>query len=72
MEPQYKGLDKNKYKLVTFDPRGFGKSRPPERDFPLDFYRRDAKDAADLMAVSETFVRRVLEENCTIQYNTIQ
>ncbi|XP_033625771.1 valacyclovir hydrolase-like [Asterias rubens] len=51
MEPQYKGLDKNKYKLVTFDPRGFGKSRPPERDFPLDFYRRDAKDAADLMAV---------------------
>ena len=36
--------------VVSFDPRGYGKSRPPERDFPLDFYQRDADDAAALMA----------------------
>eukprot|EP00966_Prymnesium_polylepis_P255975 5913290-Prymnesium_polylepis.1 len=28
----------------------YGKSRPPVRDFPLDFYQRDAADAAALMA----------------------
>ena len=31
-------------------PRRYGKSRPPARDFPLDFYQRDANDAAALMA----------------------
>lgn len=36
--------------VVSFDPRGYGQSRPPERDFPLDFYQRDAADAAALMA----------------------
>ena len=52
MAPQFEGLSKEKYTLVTLDPRGYGKSRPPERDFPLDFYRRDAEDAAGLMSVS--------------------
>lgn len=28
----------------------YGQSRPPERDFPLDFYQRDANDGAALMA----------------------
>jgi len=36
--------------VVSFDPRGYGQSRPPERDFPLDFYQRDANDGAALMA----------------------
>ncbi|XP_022094505.1 valacyclovir hydrolase-like isoform X2 [Acanthaster planci] len=51
MKPQFEGLSKDKYTLVTFDPRGYGKSRPPDRDFPLDFFHRDGKDAASLMSV---------------------
>ena len=31
-------------------PRGYGRSRPPERDYPLDFYRRDAADMFALMS----------------------
>lgn len=37
--------------MVAFDPRGYGHSRPPDRDFPVDFFERDAKDAVDLMKV---------------------
>ncbi|XP_038076338.1 valacyclovir hydrolase-like [Patiria miniata] len=51
MGPQFEGLSKDKYTLVTYDPRGYGKSRPPDRDFPLDFFQRDSKDAASLMSV---------------------
>ena len=35
--------------MVAFDPRGYGKSIPPKRDFPKDFFERDANDAAELM-----------------------
>jgi len=38
------------FQVVSYDPRGYGKSRPPVRDFPLNFYQRDADDAAALMA----------------------
>jgi valacyclovir hydrolase len=38
------------YRVIAPDPRGYGQSRPPTRDFPLDFYARDAEDAAALMA----------------------
>jgi len=48
-EPQLSGLA-DSMQVVSFDPRGYGKSRPPVRDFPLDFYQRDADDAAALMA----------------------
>eukprot|EP00501_MAST-03F_sp_TOSAG23-6_P002454 GSMAST32.ASY1.ANO1.2564.1 assembled CDS len=41
----------NSHDVISFDPRGYGKSRPPVRDFPLDFYHRDADDAAELMNV---------------------
>ena len=34
---------------MSFDPRGYGQSRPPARDFPTDFYQQDADDAAALM-----------------------
>jgi valacyclovir hydrolase len=37
------------YRVIAPDPRGYGRSRPPERDFPSDFYLRDAKDMANLM-----------------------
>jgi len=35
--------------LVAWDPRGYGRSRPPARSFPLDFFHRDADDAVALM-----------------------
>uniref|UniRef100_A0A8D0CIV9 Biphenyl hydrolase like n=1 Tax=Scleropages formosus TaxID=113540 RepID=A0A8D0CIV9_SCLFO len=47
--PQIQGLDKERFTVVSWDPRGYGHSRPPSRDFPLDFFDRDAKDAVDLM-----------------------
>ncbi|KAM8874047.1 valacyclovir hydrolase isoform 2-T2 [Spinachia spinachia] len=47
--PQLKSLNKERYTVVGWDPRGYGRSRPPDRDFPTDFYERDAKDAVDLM-----------------------
>src|ERR1700748_547679 len=30
--------------VIAPDPRGYGQSRPPARDYPLDFYDRDADD----------------------------
>jgi valacyclovir hydrolase len=38
------------FEVVAPDPRGYGKSRPPERDYPLDFYQRDAEDLFALMS----------------------
>ena len=35
--------------VIAFDPRGYGKSQPPIRDFPLNFLERDADDAKTLM-----------------------
>ena len=37
------------YKIVTYDPRGFGQSRPPQRQFTMDFHSKDAKDTKGLM-----------------------
>ncbi|XP_062986383.1 valacyclovir hydrolase [Elgaria multicarinata webbii] len=47
--PQLKSLNKQHFKVVAWDPRGYGKSIPPDRDFPPDFFERDAKDAVSLM-----------------------
>ncbi|XP_026367183.1 valacyclovir hydrolase isoform X1 [Ursus americanus] len=47
--PQIKNLSKKLFTVVAWDPRGYGHSRPPDRDFPVDFFERDAKDAVDLM-----------------------
>ena len=46
--PQLKGL-RDEFTVIAFDPRGYGKSIPPKRDFPADFFVRDANDAAALM-----------------------
>ncbi|XP_041453879.1 valacyclovir hydrolase-like [Lytechinus variegatus] len=48
-KPQLEKLNRDLLTVIAFDPRGYGKSQPPERDFPLDFFNRDAKDARDLM-----------------------
>jgi valacyclovir hydrolase len=37
------------YRVIAPDPRGYGQSRPPERDYPADFYQRDAEDMSALM-----------------------
>jgi valacyclovir hydrolase len=37
------------YRLIAPDLRGYGASRPPNRDFPPDFYQRDADDLAALL-----------------------
>ncbi|XP_022608827.1 valacyclovir hydrolase isoform X2 [Seriola dumerili] len=47
--PQLKALNKENFTVVGWDPRGYGRSRPPDRDFPPDFFERDAKDAVGLM-----------------------
>ncbi|XP_056132986.1 valacyclovir hydrolase isoform X2 [Lampris incognitus] len=47
--PQLKSLNKEYFTVVGWDPRGYGHSRPPKRDFPPDFFERDAKDAVNLM-----------------------
>jgi len=38
------------FEVISPDPRGYGKSRPPERDYPPDFYHRDAADMFALMS----------------------
>ena len=46
---QLEDLSQLGYRVISFDPRGYGKSRPPVRDFPQDFYRRDAEDASGII-----------------------
>ncbi len=37
------------FDVIAPDPRGYGRSRPPARDYPPDFYHRDAADMFALM-----------------------
>jgi len=46
--PQLEGLSKEEFTLIGWDPPGFGKSRPPQRDFQ-DFFNKDALSAKELM-----------------------
>jgi valacyclovir hydrolase len=50
--PQFKGLDKERYTLISWDPIGYGKSRPPQREFIPDFYVNDANVLGKLMEVN--------------------
>lgn len=47
--PQFEKLDKSKFTLISWDPPGYGYSRPPKRTFPRDFYHKDAHLVAALM-----------------------
>ncbi|KAK3085741.1 hypothetical protein FSP39_008065 [Pinctada imbricata] len=47
-EKQLSDFNKKDYTLIAFDPRGYGKSIPPKRDWPLEFLQRDAEDAYGL------------------------
>jgi valacyclovir hydrolase len=38
------------FSVVAPDPCGYGRSRPPQRDYPPDFYLRDADDMFALMS----------------------
>lgn len=42
-------LNRDKFTVIAWDLPGYGKSRPPDRDFSGDFYQRDAIWAYDLM-----------------------
>lgn len=50
-EPQLEELPalNSDFNVISFDPRGYGKSRPPRRDYPLNFLERDADDAKAIM-----------------------
>lgn len=48
-KPQIEGLDRKKLTVVAWDPPGYGKSRPPNRTFSIDFFEQNAKHAFDLM-----------------------
>lgn len=48
-KPQIEGLDRKKFTVVAWDPPGYGKSRPPDRTYPDNFFERDAKYASNLM-----------------------
>ena len=48
-KPQIDNLNKSKLTIVAWDPPGYGKSRPPDRTFPENFFERDATIAHDLM-----------------------
>ena len=49
---QHFGREGSPFTIVAFDPRGYGESRPPNRDFsikPVHFLEQDAMDAHELM-----------------------
>lgn len=48
--PQLEQLPALGVRVISFDPRGYGSSRPPRRAFPIDFYHQDAEDCVALMA----------------------
>ena len=47
--PQLEALPDEGLRIIAPDARGYGKSCPPVREFPLDFYEQDAQDCAALM-----------------------
>uniref|UniRef100_H2YMA3 AB hydrolase-1 domain-containing protein n=1 Tax=Ciona savignyi TaxID=51511 RepID=H2YMA3_CIOSA len=48
-KPQLENLNRDKFTVIGWDPRGYGQSRPPNREFHNDFLFRDADDAVQLM-----------------------
>lgn len=62
--PQLEKLDDKVFTIVAWDPRGYGESIPPERDFPVNFLHRDASDAAELMNVGAMYFNSHHSEIC--------
>ena len=54
--PQLNHFNKQDFTLIAFDPRGYGQSIPPYRDWPLEFIQRDAEDAIELVQVSNVYL----------------
>ncbi|XP_068084195.1 valacyclovir hydrolase [Anabrus simplex] len=52
-KPQVEKLNRSQFTVVAWDPPGYGKSRPPARKFPPDFYYQDADWAVKLMEALE-------------------
>ncbi|CAH2240637.1 jg14232 [Pararge aegeria aegeria] len=52
-KPQIEGFDRSKFTLVVWDPPGFGKSYPPERNFTSASYEIDADTGYELMKMLE-------------------
>jgi valacyclovir hydrolase len=44
-----KGIDKDKFTVVVWDPTGYGQSRPPERDYSGNYFQRDANYLIELL-----------------------
>ena len=61
-EIQLKTMNRELFTFIAWDPRGYGKSIPPERDWPLNFLERDGEDAVRLMEVM------ILEANIIMQH----
>ena len=56
-------FNKTDFTLIAVDPRGYGKSIPPKRDWPLEFLQRDADDAMELVHVSLVHVYFLVSES---------
>lgn len=52
LKPVINALSKTKYTIIAFDPPGYGKSRPPDRDYNngIQMYHNDSKIAVELMS----------------------
>lgn len=50
-KPQVEGLNREKFTIVAWDPVGYGKSRPPDKNFAANFYEKDADVAFEFLKV---------------------
>lgn len=50
-KPQVEGLNRDKFTIVAWDPVGYGKSRPPDKNFTANFYEKDADIAFEFLKV---------------------
>ena len=57
---QLKTMNRDHFTIIGFDPRGYGQSRPPDKEFTTNFLREDAEDAAELMKVCDSLKASVL------------
>lgn len=67
-KPQVEGFNREKITLVAWDPPGYGKSRPPEKEFTTDFYEKDADMAYEFMKVD---MKLVLKEVISVTQNIL-